>query len=126
VKRKTLGVTRSRDLELLPWYDMTLLSSVLSPSPHSRETVILIQSTFATPWLPLLHAILNASSAAVVCVCVLHPSATVLPASLAERERERVKVVDWTAYVPGYEIEGGGGEREKLLKEVQDAVDDSM
>ncbi|KAF8583498.1 hypothetical protein K439DRAFT_50519 [Ramaria rubella] len=92
------------------------LYNVVSPSTRNYESFVLIQNTLATPWLPLLHAILNGSKAAVVCVCLLHPPATLLPANL------NAKILDWTEHVPGYE---DGENHRELLSEVYRTVDDA-
>jgi len=100
-----------------------VLSDVLSPSSRSRETAVLIQYTLATPWLPFLHAIISASGATVVCVCICNPPPTIIPTSL---QHERVHVIDRTLNIPGYEGEEGGRDQEKLNAEVQSAIENGV
>ncbi|KAF8463366.1 hypothetical protein JB92DRAFT_3066724 [Gautieria morchelliformis] len=109
---------------------MSLLSTSLTPSPRSRETLVIIQSTLATPsCLPFVHAIISAGltwrAATIVCVCLLHAPETVLAGMAGE---ELVRVFDWTGEVPGYggkeeEEDGRGGLLRKVCKAVDDAPD---
>jgi hypothetical protein len=108
---------------------MGLLSTILTPTTRSRETLILIQSTLATPtWLPLTRTIINAgpSNARIVCVCLLHPPETVLADEAGKATREAVRIVDWTGRVPGYaeDDEDEDADRHELLKEVCKAIED--
>lgn len=110
---------------------MSLLSTILTPSPRSRETLVIIQSTLSTPsWHPFVHAIVNASltwnNVTIVCVCLLYPPETVLAGVDSEGVKGKVKIVDWTEMVPGYEVGEEDADRRNLLSEVCKAVDESM
>lgn len=110
---------------------MGLLSTILTPSPRSRETLVLIQSTLATPtWLHLTRAIINANptNATIVCVCLLHPPATMLAEEFGMPAEGSIRVVDWTERVPGYAVrdEVEDTDRDCLLKEVSKAIEDGV
>jgi hypothetical protein len=100
------------------------LSNILNPTARSRETLLVIQHNLATSWLPIAQTILtNSPGGVIVCLCLLHPAADVLPKHLLENDAKRIRIIDWTAMVPEY---GGDKEasRERLVSEVQRVLDD--
>ncbi|KIJ35511.1 hypothetical protein M422DRAFT_180688 [Sphaerobolus stellatus SS14] len=89
------------------------LSTILQPSPRSRDSLILIENTGSSPWLQLLQSSLTyLKGATIVVVCVLYPAEDILPKTLG---LTRVRVVDRTDDIPGYQ-DGENGIEEEVLR----------
>ncbi|KAF8521113.1 hypothetical protein BU17DRAFT_88379 [Hysterangium stoloniferum] len=103
------------------------LENIITPTARSRETLILIEHNLATPWLSIVQNILkNSSGGVIVCLCLLHPPADVLPRQLLENDVQRVRIIDWTGVVPGYEdSKNEVSSLEWLVSEVQSVLDNS-
>lgn len=94
-------------------------TSVLQPSPHSKESLIVVEHNLSSPWLPLLREILDCSrDIAVICVFLLHPPLAIL----SQASVQRAEILDWTERVPGYEVNGTKWNIDELSKNVLELV----
>ena len=104
----------------------SLLSSIVAPSPRGPP-LVLLQSSAAQTCLPVLRAMAAQARGAVVLLCLLYPPASILGGPARPRPLpDRVRVVDRTANVPGYDPDApdlpAGEWRAHLKRDVLEAV----